>query len=341
MPDAAESFLEFIPTCNSTDETYECVRNGTLFSDYAQLKEAYDRGFGEVCRPGPSTSILSESSSCGMSVSHLSQEDEMFTDERVLHYTIDRILARGGGGLVLKATDTRNGNAMALKQVVYTPSLSRSAKTGPSEAACLAHLAHRNVLPVVEVIHGQCSTYIATPYMAAGPLGQLKMNNTCETVLSAKLWPYLRDIVSALRYAHSKGYYHKDVKPDNILIDSEDRAVLCDFHECERSESGCSTTPAGTLCFRPPETLALDHDDEYDLAAADVWSLGCTFYSALLGTAPFPDTGYGTTRRNILANTCVFPADCPALWSSVLSRMLDKNPQTRISLSELANMIVE
>jgi len=276
--------------------------------------------------------------------SFLSDYDELDADERVKHYEIQRILARGGGGTVLLATDTRNGQTVALKHIVHSTSLSRLTRSAVSEAMCLAKLHHRNVLNVIEVIHGKHSTYLAMPYITGGPLGHLRCDNTCVTTTSrATLGKHFRDVVSALRYIHSMGFYHKDVKPDNILIDSENRAILCDFHECEVSESGQSTIPCGTLCFRPPETIDLDEGVlVYDLAAADVWCLGCTFYCLLFGVPPYPDSGYISTCWNIQQNPCVIPNNCPPQWHGILSRMLDKNPKTRARLSdlehEMANM---
>jgi len=174
-----------------------------------------------------------------------------------------------------------------------------------------------------------------------GALGHLLVNNTCTKVEPTKLWKYLADVVRGLRYLHRKGYYHKDIRPDNILVDEKDRAILCDFGVSEHSPNGLSNTHSGTLCFMPPEVLTLATGEAYDLAAADVWSLGCAFYTLLTGHAPYPESTFMSTRSHILDMPVVYPANCSREWEYVLSRILDKDPLKRATLMELRHYISE
>lgn len=149
-----------------------------------------------------------------------------------------------------------------------------------------------------------------------------------------------RAIVSALkalRYLHENHIWHRDVKPDNLLMNKES-IYLCDLGLAFRSSEPHNTTEyVGTLRFAAPEILTHKSYDE----SVDIWSLGVTAYTLLSGQHPFPIQPETCLRRAILKAAFWFPSkrwsDVSKEAKDVIAKMIVANPEERISIDEALN----
>ena len=145
-----------------------------------------------------------------------------------------------------------------------------------------------------------------------------------------------RQVADALAYAHRLGVVHRDVKPDNILIDSTGRVLVTDFGIAKATEAASAATLTtegmviGTPQYMSPEQATGDRTD----SRSDVYSLGIVLYQMLAGAPPFD----GESAQSILMKQATatptpirhLRADVPAELASVLDRMLAKDPGERV-----------
>lgn len=146
-------------------------------------------------------------------------------------------------------------------------------------------LRHRNILPVLEImeIENPAAKLYVTPALPKA-LDETVQSETFrrdpDGLIKIKLWMY--DVLMALDYLHRSGYCHCDMKSDNILIDDEERAVLCDF-----SGLNCTGKPLSALCspliFRPPECFRAVANKNIQGVPYDVYTFGLTALNLLTG----------------------------------------------------------
>ena len=215
------------------------------------------------------------------------------------------------------------------------------------EVAVMKKLSHRHIVPLYEVIDDDANQrlLLRMKWVANGPLtdfDRARGATTKKLASEAVLRKHLRQTLCGLAYLHARGIIHRDIKPQNILIDENDDAYLADFGLSEHSLSGDFRTfpHEGTPAFQAPELVRAGADDAVDGRACDVWALGVTFFSVIAGYHPFAAGGCGVaeTRRRILEHDeVVFPptAEASAECRDIVLRMLEKDPARRATVAAL------
>ena len=206
-------------------------------------------------------------------------------------YHILEKLGEGGMAVVYKAYDTRLEREVALKIIrrnAFSPDvLDRVLKRFDREAKSLAKLTHPNIVPIIDYGEYESNPYLVMPYLPGGTLKQrLKEQGRMEWREAARL---LAPVADALAYAHEMKLIHRDVKPSNILLTAQGKAMLTDFgvakvldEEITQDLTGTSAT-VGTPAYMAPEQVmskTVDH-------RADIYSLGVVFYEMLTGRRPY------------------------------------------------------
>ena len=209
--------------------------------------------------------------------------------EALPRYEFERLLGRGALGAVYLARDTRLSRPVAIKACADNPDNPEFAIRFGREASAMAQLSHRNIATVYD--HGRTGAllFIAMEYVSGGTLGELL--EASRRLPLDRAVEVSGQVCDALQYAHSMGVVHRDVKPDNVLLDAEGNAKLTDFglvkgltHE-EFQEVAMTRTniAVGTPRYMAPEQLenpkGVDH-------RADIYSAGAMFYEMLTGDAP-------------------------------------------------------
>jgi hypothetical protein len=141
-------------------------------------------------------------------------------------------------------------------------------------------------------------------------------------------------VITGVEFLHLHYLAHRDIKPDNLMLDSFGRVRLCDFGISVYVSSG-QTIPAeykGTPAFMAPE---LFQAQEYNPFKADIWAMGVTLFVIIFGRQPFVGENLIALQRAITTTEPAFPPDADPLLVDLLQKLLDKNPETRMSLSDL------
>ncbi len=199
-------------------------------------------------------------------------------------YRIIKPLGKGGMASVYLAVQESVDREVALK--IMAPHLLADSSFGDRflrEARIAAKLHHRHVVGVVDVGKHEQWHYIAMEYLPGGSISG-KEGEGIDPLAALRI---TREIARALAYAHSKGFIHRDIKPDNILLRDDGSAALTDFGIARAADSTTKMTRAGSVVGTPhymsPEQargLPLD-------GRADLYSLGVLLYELLVGEVPF------------------------------------------------------
>lgn len=199
-------------------------------------------------------------------------------------YEILREIGRGGYSVVYLARDRSVGADVAVKLLVPPPAAAQVARERMRrEVQAVRGLSHANIVAVFDFLEDGPWSFIVMEYVAGSDL-QIRVRERGPLAIEETV-RVGRDIAAALAAAHRRGILHRDVKPPNLLLESDGRARLTDFGSA-RLDGQLAVTGtgalAGTLGYTSPEVLAGRRGD----ARADLYALGLTLYFALTGDLP-------------------------------------------------------
>ncbi|HXH63259.1 MAG TPA: serine/threonine-protein kinase, partial [Gemmatimonadales bacterium] len=249
-------------------------------------------------------------------------------------YDIMRVLGRGGMGVVCLARDCRLDRRVAIKVLPPDKALHPAARERfLREARMAAQLSHPHIVPVHSVGEIGDLVFFVMAYIEGQTLGQrVRTGGPLSAGLAARV---LRDVASALAYAHARGIVHRDVKPDNILLEEgTGRALVTDFgiaHGGTPAVTPGASTVVGTAEFMSPEQARGEPGD----ARSDLYSLGVTAFYVLSGRVPFEGAdGYAVIAQHLAdpapALVSVAPT-VPRTLAHYIDRCLAKEPAQRPS----------
>jgi eukaryotic-like serine/threonine-protein kinase len=260
---------------------------------------------------------------------------------RVKHYIINSLLAKGGMGVVWHAWDLAQNAPVAIKAVANDLVADPEFKIRmQDEAHRHQRLQHPNIVSVLDVFEADGETCIAMELIEGTSLDNLLESRAHNRLETREAIPIVRDILNALNYAHQQGIVHRDVKPSNVLLDKNNKAMLIDFGialamgEERRTRTG---QIVGTPAYMSPEQIAkpqsLDH-------RSDVYSVGCVFYEMLTGRPPFVkgeeevgDTDFAIQHAHVTKRPVNPQNRVPSIPSHVgelVMAALEKDPDKRI-----------
>jgi serine/threonine-protein kinase len=245
-------------------------------------------------------------------------------------YSIDRELGRGGMGIVYLAHEVHLDRLVAIKLLPPERASDPALRDRfVREARLAAKLSHPNIIPIHSVAESGEFVFYVMSFVDGETLAErVRARGPLPAAEGARA---LREVAWALSHAHSQGLVHRDVKPDNILLEAgSGRALVADFGiAAATADPATPGVAAGTPEFMSPEQAVgglIDH-------RTDIYSLGATAYFAFSGRLPFE----GRTATEILARHATETP--PALSSSGVSvprrivalvdRCLAKDPGTR------------
>ncbi|MFQ6101536.1 MAG: serine/threonine-protein kinase [Anaerolineae bacterium] len=215
-------------------------------------------------------------------------KDEMLQDR----YRIVSLLGQGGMGAVYRAWDTRLNVSVALKEMTPQPGLdcdilAQLREQFQQEAQILARLNHPYLVRVGDFFQERGNAYLVMDFVEGESLvDRIKREGPLS---EAQVLEWTGQLLDALAYCHAQGVVHRDVKPHNVIIRSDGRAVLVDFGLMKLWDPHDPRTKTamrgmGTPEYAPPEQYdtKMGHTD----VRSDIYSLGATIYHALTGQAP-------------------------------------------------------
>jgi serine/threonine-protein kinase len=258
--------------------------------------------------------------------------------ERALaaHYELDCEIGRGGMGIVYRAKDRRLKRQVAIK--LLPPELAFRSEIKSRflrEAETAAQLSHPNIVPIYTVDEQEGLVFFVMAYVSGDNLAKRLHERGVLTVDETR--KVLREVADALAYAHDRGVVHRDIKPDNILLDqTSGRPLVTDFGIARAMDSeGDSRLTAtgmaiGTPAYMSPEQAAGEREID---GRSDLYSLGILGYQMLTGEPPFVA---GSTPAMLVKHISERPipveqrrTDVPSDLARAVMILLEKEPANR------------
>ncbi len=252
---------------------------------------------------------------------------------RLGRYVLLEELGRGGMGVVYRAWDPELSRLVALKLLGDRAALEPDARERfAREGRSAASLRHPGVVSVYDVgTHGDLP-FLVMDYVAGAPLSSKRGSLGREEAIRIT-----REVALALDHAHGAGIVHRDVKPENVLLDTEGRPLLTDFglahHVTNDGRLTATGEILGTVRYMAPEQAEGIPDGIGP--PADIWALGAMLYEAFCGRPPFEAGSPIETLARILTEDPEPPRavdpTIPEEVEAVILRCLRKDPRARFA----------
>ncbi|MBV9711334.1 MAG: serine/threonine protein kinase [Ktedonobacteraceae bacterium] len=256
--------------------------------------------------------------------------------QKLGNYQLERLLGHGGFAEVYLGKHIYLNTQAAIK-VLQRQFNDEGLENFLQEARIIAGLKHPHIVRVLEFGVEEQRPFLV---MAYAPHGTLRRRYSRDKTLSPPVVaPYVRQIADALQYAHERKIIHRDVKPENMLLDDDNAVLLSDFGLAVRERSTYrsvhSTDSAGTTIYMSPEQLR-----GKPCAASDQYALGVVIYEWLCGCLPFDGPDISVVVQHLHESPVPLREHVPALSEeveAVVLRALEKDPKQRFaSVQELA-----
>jgi serine/threonine protein kinase len=252
-------------------------------------------------------------------------------------YSLQRELGRGGMGIVYLARDVQLDRDVAIKLLpAHHASDTAARERFLREARMAAGLSHPNIVPIHRVSEVKGFVFFVMSYVHGETLGdRLRSRGPLPPADASRI---LREVTWALAYAHGRGIVHRDVKPDNILLEAETgRALVTDFGIASGADDAMGGDPGkvmGTANFMSPEQATGEKID----GRSDIYALGVVAYLTVSGRLPYeaPDTPSLLLKQmseDAPSVTRVAPG-LPSALAAAIDRCLARAPENRFQNGE-------
>lgn len=318
----------------------------TMIGELVLKKEETARKRQEMLSMQGGVVITPEEQRNEVKVSTLTKTGRLANGKTVVNgYMLMQKLGHGAFGVVYMALSLAHSKKYAMK--VISRALLRKKRLGSQktneevlrEVAVMKRLAHPNAVSLYEVIDDPAGDklYLVQEFMELGPvMTEREYNTPLDPRVARK---YTREVLCALEYLHFQGVVHRDIKPSNILISADGVAKLADFGAAALTTDGTDllTEVRGTPAFMPPEVFMLDPGQLYSGFAVDVWSLGATLHTMVVGVPPY----MAETEMALVEKLKTEPfrlstaVQLDPHLRNLLTRCLTKDPEKRITLPEI------
>ncbi|KAI9101318.1 kinase-like domain-containing protein [Phlyctochytrium arcticum] len=308
-------------------------------SPAAERGNSYSNPYNAISAPSPQ---------------HIPNQAASNPPECIGPYIVLKSLGSGAFSHVKLAVHSRDGRRVAIK-MLEKPGISSSAsssagptsalKTATTEADLIASLEHPNIIRLVEILDTPTHTCLVLEYASGGELYDLIADHP-NLLTEDRVRPLFRDLCIAVKYLHDNHIAHRDLKVENVLLDSSNSVKLTDFGLAQKFDPNIPLTArCGSEEYAAPELIqALP----YDGRKTDLWALGIILFALLTGELPFSPRP-GERPRSLFHRICRgdfhFPDEgkagsttAPHVSDSakdLVRRILKPNPARRATMEEV------
>lgn len=249
-------------------------------------------------------------------------------------YEIGRLLGHGTFAKVYHARNIKTGESVAIKVIdkekILKGGLIAHIKR---EIFILRRVRHPNIVQLFEVMATKTKIYFVMELIKGGELFKKVAKGRLKEEVTRK---YFQQLISAVGFCHARGVYHRDLKPENLLLDENGDLKVSDFGLSAVSDQirqdGLFHTFCGTPAYVAPEVLA---KKGYDAVKVDIWSCGVILFVLMAGYLPFHDQNIMAMYKKIYKGEFRCPRWFSPELTRLLTRLLDTNPGTRITIPEV------
>ena len=266
------------------------------------------------------------------------------TSQLLGNYRLVRLLGQGGFADVYLGEHVHLNTYAAIK-VLRTQLAEDSVDNFRAEARTLAHLKHPNIVQVLDFGVDGMTPYLVMEY---APNGTLRQRHARGVPIPIKvIVPYVKQVASALQYAHNQKLIHRDIKPENMLAGDQQQILLSDFGIAVMTASARAAdpaqaggwNPAGTVSYMAPEQI-----QGKTVPASDQYALAIVVYEWLTGAPPFNGSYMEVAAQQISASPPSLREKAPSITpdvEQVVLTALNKDPQQRFGRIEAFAMALE
>jgi len=264
-------------------------------------------------------------------------------DNKLPHYSRERLLGEGGMGKVYLAQDNQLQRQVAIKELTYQPK-DEEVNHALQEARLLARVNHANIIQIYNVHDEGDHISLVMEYFNSKTLTQFQQE--AYTTLVQKL-DLLQQLSAGLAAAHKNDVIHCDLKPSNILVNDQGQLKITDFgiallatNESQNSEPSASNSSLqfGSLLFMSPEQIKLQALDY----RSDIFSFGIIAYQLMVGSHPFAYGNNGGSATDVAKRICEHTPEhaknlmlnAPSALTDLLMEMLVKPLEQRTLTAE-------
>ena len=266
---------------------------------------------------------------------HFFRESEIKTPKikQIGNYKLGQEIGSGAFGKVILGIHMPTGEKVAIKILdkLILSQIPDDYQLVKKEISILKIVKHKNIVRLYEIIETLTHILIVMEYCDGGDI--MKYILTRRRLSELEALNFFQQLINALYYLHSQNIAHRDIKIDNLLLDSNMNLKLIDFGlSTKYRDDELLNQPCGTIVYAAPEVLSFR---EYHGMSADVWSAGVVLFGMLSGFLPFSDIDDEINKKKILKGNIHFPKFLSEEAKNLLKHMLDINPLTRYSLDDI------
>lgn len=261
---------------------------------------------------------------------------DVYIPKKINNYEFtDFILGQGSFAVVRSAVHIPTHSTVAIK-VIPKSTICKNRQLLQQlyqEIQALKQCDHLFIVKFFDFFEDKHYYYIVQEYVRGGTL--LESVNARGRLDERQCRKYFTQILSAVDYLHNLNILHRDLKAENILLDEGDNVRLVDFGLCkifkDNDKNKFTSTLCGSITYAAPEIL---RGDKYS-APADVWALGVLLYAIANCQLPWEDENHKRLCQKIMYSEPNYPQSLSPALIDLLSKMLKKNPNERISIKEI------
>ena len=202
------------------------------------------------------------------------------------------------------------------------------------ELKIIKTIKHPNIIKLLEIIETNSKIYLISEFFPHNLLSYIQSENKLS---ETKARFFFQQIISSLNYLHLMGIAHRNIRPENILLDEKYTTIkitgfdVCTFYK----EGSLLSSPVGTLMFAPPEMIL---SKKYKGELNDIWSAGITLYAMLCGRLPFSQDNQDVNVNHIIEGFYEIPKYISPNCIEVIKACLESNPEKRITFNKLRHL---